>query len=405
MLDVRFFFGYHRSMKDQANLFSQNSDEFQPLPEQLRPRTLDDFVGHVSLIGKGTPLRTAIEKQTIPSMIFWGPPGSGKTTLAFIIANTIDAECVTISATSSGKKDLQEIVAAAKNNAELHHKKTIVFIDEIHRWNKAQQDALLPAVEKGLVTLIGATTENPSFSVNSALLSRVQIFVLKQHTDEDMATIIARAAKELKMKIPQEVEEIVIAFSNGDARTALNIVQLLHDTEITLTKEAVLDALEKTAVYDKTGEEHYNLISALHKSMRASDPDAALYWAGRMLQSGEDPRYLTRRIIRFASEDIGNSKPTALMLAIAAHQAVEQIGMPECTLAILQSVEYCARAPKSRAIDDAWVKIQQDMQDHPNEPVPMHLRNAPTKLMKELGYGKREQDSNLPANISDHKYI
>ncbi len=392
-------------MKDQSSLFADNTVGGEPLPEQLRPQTLDEFIGHLSLIGQGTPLRTMLEKGIVSSMIFWGPPGSGKTTLAHIIANTIDADVVSLSATSAGKKELQEIVAQARNNAELYQKKTIVFIDEIHRWNKAQQDALLPAVEKGVVTLIGATTENPSFSVNSALLSRVQIFVLKQHTDEAMTEIIERAAKHLQIALPEEVRDVVIAFSNGDARTALNIVQLLHDTEITLTKEAVLDALEKTAVYDKTGEEHYNLISALHKSMRASDPSAALYWAGRMLHSGEDPRYLTRRIIRFASEDIGNAKPTALMLAIAAHQAVEQIGMPECTLAILQSVDYCARAPKSRAIDDAWNQIQQDMQDHPNEPVPMHLRNAPTKLMKELGYGKREQDSNLPANLVDRQYI
>ncbi len=392
-------------MQDQSSLFGGSTAGNQPLPEQLRPQTLDAFIGHLSLIGEGAPLRTMLEKGIVSSMIFWGPPGSGKTTLAHIIANMIDADVVALSATSAGKKELQEIVTQARNNAELYQKKTIVFIDEIHRWNKAQQDALLPAVEKGVVTLIGATTENPSFSVNSALLSRVQIFVLKQHTDEAMAEIIDRAAEHLQIVLPEDVRAVVIAFSNGDARTALNIVQLLHDTDITLTKEAALEALEKTAVYDKTGEEHYNLISALHKSMRASDPSAALYWAGRMLQSGEDPRYLTRRIIRFASEDIGNAKPTALMLAIAAHQAVEQIGMPECTLAILQSVDYCARAPKSRAIDDAWNQIQQDMQDHPNEPVPMHLRNAPTKLMKELGYGKREQESNLPANIADRTYI
>lgn len=387
------------------NLFSQQAANHAPLADRLRPSQIADFVGHEDLIGENCMLRLSIEKDQVPSMIFWGPPGSGKTTLAFIIANSTNASFIQLSAVTAGKKDLKEVISQAQINLEQQHQKTILFIDEIHRWSKAQQDALLPAVESGVLTLIGATTENPSFEVISALLSRCQVFVLKQLDEENIITILKRACKQLEIKVSREVLEYLATLANGDARTAINTLEFAHQATEKITKKAIKDAVEKTFLYDKQGEQHFNMISALHKSMRDSDPNAALYWLARMLSGGEDPLYISRRVIRFASEDVGNEKPTGLVLAVAAYQACHFIGMPECNLALAQAVEYLARAPKSRNIDNAWQKIMQDIKNNPNEPVPMHLRNAPTKLMKELGYGERTQESNLPDNLANRKYL
>lgn len=387
------------------NLFSKQSSESAPLADRLRPEKLDGFIGHEELIGEGSILRQAIEKDEIPSMIFWGPPGSGKTTLANIIANLTDANFVQLSAVTAGKKDLKEVIEKAKQDAEFYQKKTILFIDEIHRWSKAQQDALLPVVEKGTLTLIGATTENPSFEVISALLSRSQVFVLKQLTNENIVTILKAALKELKIKVDDEVLEYLANLSNGDARTALNTLEFAHSSGKKITKDLIKDSVEKTFLYDKQGEEHFNMISALHKTMRDSDPDAALYYLARMLEAGDNPLYVARRVIRFASEDVGNEKPTGLVLAVAAYQTCHFLGMPECNLALAQAVEYLAKAPKSRRLDTAYSRIRKDIADNPHEPVPMHLRNAPTELMKELGYGQREQESNLPESLANRKYL
>ncbi|PIW36281.1 MAG: AAA family ATPase [Candidatus Kerfeldbacteria bacterium CG15_BIG_FIL_POST_REV_8_21_14_020_45_12] len=376
-----------------------------PLAEKLRPTSLDDFVGQEELIGPGTMLRELIERDEIPSMILWGPPGSGKTTLATIIAAATGSQFTQLSAVSTGKKDLKQVLEKAKTDREFYQKKSILFLDEIHRWNKGQQDALLPAVEKGDIVLIGATTENPSFEVNSALLSRTQVFVLKQLTEEQIGTLLKRAAGELKVKLPEDVVDFLASLANGDARTALNTLELAHQSGKPLTKTLIKESVQKTFLYDKSGEEHFNMISALHKTMRASDPNAALYWLARMLQSGEDPLYVARRIIRFASEDVGNEKPTGLVLAVAAYNTCHYLGMPECNLALAQAVEYLARAPKSRSLDSAWSAIMKDIIEEPNAPVPMHLRNAPTKLMKELGYGDRDQESNLPENLAGRVYL
>lgn len=387
-----------------SGLFKETT-EHAPLAERLRPETLDLYVGQEDLIGEGSLLRQLLEKDEIPSMIFWGPPGSGKTTLAHIIAQRTGSSFKQLSATSSGKKELKQVIEQAKHDAELYQKRTILFIDEIHRWNKAQQDALLPAVEKGTIILIGATTENPSFEVNSALLSRTHVFVLKQLSGEQIAEILQRGAQQLGVELNDELAEYISVLSNGDARTALNTLELAAQSGKELTKETIAASVQKTYIYDKSGEEHYNLISALHKTMRASDSNAALYWLGRMLESGEDPLYVARRVIRFASEDVGNAATNGLVLAVAAYQACHYMGMPECKLALAQAVEYLAKAPKSRALDDAMSAVQQDIQNYPHAPVPMHLRNAPTKLMKELGYGQREQESNLPEGLADRTYI
>lgn len=387
------------------NLFSAQSASQAPLADRLRPQTLEEFVGQEQLVGPGAVLSGALRRDKLPSMIFWGPPGSGKTTLAHIIAQTTQAKFVQLSAVSSGKADLQRVLEQAQKDLEFYHKKTILFVDEIHRWNKAQQDALLPAVEKGVVIFIGATTENPSFEVNSALLSRCQVFVLKALDEKQLVEILKRGAAALKIKVDIELLTFITAFSNGDARQALNILEFAASSGKKISKQSIKDSLQKTLVYDKQAEQHYNLISALHKTMRASDPDAALYWLARMLTAGEDPIYIARRVVRFASEDVGNAAPTGLVLAMAAQQACHLLGMPECNLALAQAVEYLAKAPKSRKLDDAWAAIQADIQNYPNQEVPMHLRNAPTKLMKDLGYGKRQQSSNLPANLQDKKYL
>lgn len=386
-------------------LFSQKNDGARPLAEHMRPESFDQYVGQEDLVGANSALRKALEKDDVPSMILWGPPGSGKTTLAHIIAHHTESQFFQLSAVSSGKKDLLAVIADAEKARDFHSKKSILFIDEIHRWSKAQQDALLPYVEKGVVTLIGATTENPSFEIISALLSRCQVFVLEQLTEEQIMHIVKTACEKLDVTAEEEVLQYLAALSNGDARSALNTLEFAAQAGEALTKETIKDSVQKTLVYDKHGEQHFNLISALHKSMRASDVDASLYWLGRMLASGENPVYIARRVVRFASEDVGNQKPTGLALAVAAYQACHFLGMPECNLALAQAVEYLARAPKSRALDTAMSRIQKDIEDHPNEPVPMHLRNAPTKLMKELGYGERQQESNLPHNLAGTTYI
>lgn len=386
-------------------LFTKNTGLHAPLADTLRPTDFVSYVGQEDLVGRDSVLRAALERDDVPSMILWGPPGCGKTTLAMIIANVTQSSFIQISAVSSGKKDLMKIIDDAKASNEFYQKKTIVFVDEIHRWNKAQQDALLPYVENGILTLIGATTENPSFEINSALLSRCQVFVLKQLNDEHMLNILQRAAAHAKKDIPTEVLEEIIQLSNGDARSGLNTLEFAMHSGKTITPELVRESIQKTQLYDKSGEQHFNMISALHKSMRASDPSASLYWLARMLEGGEDPLYVARRVVRFASEDVGNAKPTGLVLATAAFDACHTLGMPECALALAQAVDYLARAPKSRALDDAWHAIAEDIRNYPNEPVPMHLRNAPTQLMKDVGYGTREQESNLPANLADKTYI
>ncbi len=386
-------------LKDQ-----KEKEKQAPLAELMRPRALEDFVGQDELVGEGSALRTLLELDAIPSMIFWGPPGVGKTTLARIIAGRTKSRFVALSATTSGIADLKRAVEEARERRALHGERTIVFIDEIHRWNKAQQDAFLPHVEDGTVTLIGATTENPSFEVNSALLSRSRVFVLKALSVEAIEAMLKRAlalVKERgvyphKIKVDKEALKYLATIANGDGRSALNGLELgLRSVRpdakgvVYLKKEALAKTLQKNhLLYDRQGEEHYNIISALHKSMRGSDTDAALYWLGRMLEAGEDPLYVARRIVRFASEDVGLADPNALVQAVAAYQACHQIGMPECNVILAQAVAYLARAPKSNALYVAYGRVQRDIAEHPNEGVPLHLRNAPTKLMKNLGYGQ-----------------
>lgn len=387
-------------------LFSSNVATGQPLAEQLRPQQLADFIGQHQLVGEQGTIRRLIDNNAMVSMIFWGPPGSGKTTLATIIANLTKSKFITISAVSSGVKDLRAIIERAQTDKELHAQSTIVFVDEIHRWNKAQQDALLPYIEKGIITLIGATTENPSFELNSALLSRCQVFVFEKLAAEDMMNIISSAAP----NISHDVAETIMNVADGDARVALNTIEMLQKTYpdlSSITKADVQDTLKKVALrYDKSGDEHYNLISALHKTMRAGDANAAVYWCGRMLSSGEDPLYVMRRVVEFAAEDIGNADPQALPLCVAAYQSAHFLGMPEGKYGIYQAVAYCAQAKKSRAVYDAAQAIEQDIAETPNDSVPMHLRNAPTKLMRELGYGKKDKgESNLPEHLAGREYL
>lgn len=417
------------------NLFDLKAEKEKhktaPLAELMRPRTLDEFVGQDELVGEGSALRTLLELDAIPSMIFWGPPGVGKTTLARIIAGMTKSRFIPLSATTSGIADLKKAVEEARDRRALHGERTIVFIDEIHRWNKAQQDAFLPHVEDGTVILIGATTENPSFEVNSALLSRTRVFVLKPLEPGAIEMVLRRALgliKErgnypYKIKIEKEAVRYLSMVANGDARAALNGLELALRSNrpnernmINLKKEQLEKALQKThLLYDRQGEEHYNIISALHKSMRGSDADAALYWLGRMLEAGEDPLYVARRLVRFASEDIGLADPQALVQAVAAYQAAHQIGMPECNVILAQCVVYLAKAPKSNALYVAYGRVQRDIRERPNEGVPLHLRNAPTKLMKEIGYGKGykynpnfkepvEQEY-LPESLKHRKYF
>lgn len=374
-----------------------------PLADRLRPEILEEFEGQEELIGQGKMLRNLIQNDEIPSMIFWGPPGSGKTTLARIIAKMTKSEFIQMSATASGLADLRKIISAAQSGRKFNNRRTILFIDEIHRWNKSQQDSLLPYVENGTITLIGATTENPSFEVNSALLSRSRVFVLKSLAAENIKNILKRAISDkvrgygaLDVQILDKTLDYLSGVANGDARIALNALEFAVKASrkegqkmIQLNQETIREALQKThLLYDRAGEEHYNIISALHKSMRGSDADAALYWLGRMLEAGEDPLYVARRLVRFASEDIGLAEPNALVQATTAYTACHYLGMPECNVILAQAVAYLARAPKSNELYTAYGEVQRDIKETENEPVPLHLRNAPTDLMKDLGYGK-----------------
>lgn len=412
----------------QASIFDNEVRKNKPLADRMRPKTLDEFVGQEHLLGKGKLLRELIEKDNITSMILWGPPGVGKTTLAMIIANMTNSKFVTFSAVLSGIKEIKEIMAKAELDA-MYGTRTVVFIDEIHRFNKAQQDAFLPHVEKGNIILIGATTENPSFEVNSALLSRSKVFVMKPLTEEDLLVLLKRALRDKERGLGMYDIEIsgdqlkkIALFANGDARVALNTLEIavmgakVIEGERIVTDDILADAMQKkTLLYDKQGEEHYNLISAFHKSLRNSDWDAAVYWLARMLEAGEDPLYIARRMIRFASEDIGLADPQALEMAVAAYNACHYIGIPECSVNLAQVAIYLALAPKSNAVYMAYNKAKKDAEETIAESVPIHLRNAPTKLMKELGYGKGYKYAHdfeekvtdmqcLPDNLKDRKY-
>ncbi|MFA5360371.1 MAG: replication-associated recombination protein A [Candidatus Paceibacterota bacterium] len=397
-------------------------DKSKLLADRMRPNDLSDFLGQDELVGKGKLLRQAIESDKIPSMIFWGPPGSGKTTLAYIIAQKTKSEFKQISAVSSGLKDLRDILREAEANKRLGVK-TIFFIDEIHRWNKSQQDALLPHIEKGSIILIGATTENPSFEVVGPLLSRCRVFVLKQLSKTHLFKILKRALEdkenglgELKIKINDEVVNLIAGMSNGDARIALNVLEYASSLSKNITESIVKESFQKSNLfYDKDGEEHYNIISALHKSMRGSDANAALYWLARMLEAGEDPLYIARRLIRFASEDIGLANSQALEQAVAAYEACHFIGVPECNVVLAQAVVYMAKCKKSNDLYTAYEKAAADVKKFGNLPVPLHIRNAPTSLMKNLGYGKgykyspnynyKEKQEYFPPELKGRKYI
>ena len=385
-----------------------------PLAAYFRPKDLTEFCGQEKIINENSWLYQAIKADRVPSLIFWGPPGSGKTTLAFIIAKETKAEFVELSATSSGVKDLKIIVERAKENKRLGQK-TILFIDEIHRWNKSQQDALLPQVENGVNTLIGATTENPSFAVNGALLSRLKVVVLEALSESDLEKIIKLATKKLNLKLKKEIISLIARLANGDARRGLSILEsaIEHQGEITL--ELIKDIINKPGLlYDKSGEEHYNLISAFHKSMRGGNADAAIYYLARMLEAGEDPLYIARRMIRFASEDIGLANNSALMLTISVYEACQKTGLPECAVNLAHGAIYLAKSPKSIAAYQAYNNVCQEVETSGNLPVPLHLRNAPTKLMKDLGYAKDykytplEDDSDqsyLPDKIKNKKFF
>lgn len=360
----------------------------KPLATILRPNSLKNFFGQEKIIGNNSWLKLAIEKDQVPSLIFWGPPGSGKTTLAFIIASETKAEFKSISATDSGKKDLKEIVDRAETNKRLGVK-TILFIDEIHRWNKAQQDALLPQVENGVLILIGATTENPSFSVNSALLSRLKVVILEALDENDLSLIIARGAKELGLKVDKKIVKLIARLGQGDARRSLNLLESAFESGRELSVDLIKEIVNKPQLnYDKKGDEHYNIISALHKSMRGGDVKASVYWAARMVEAGEDPLFIARRMIRFASEDIGLANNSALMIANATYDACRNIGLPECSVNLAHCAMYLAKSPKSIAAYKTYNITVEEIRTSGNLSVPIHLRNAPTKLMKDLGYGE-----------------
>ena len=394
-----------------------------PLAERLRPRDLDEFVGQPHLLGKGKILNILLAQGAIPSLILWGPPGCGKTTLARIFARRLEANFVSFSAVLSGVKELRAVIEEAKENKRYAGPATILFVDEIHRFNKAQQDAFLPHVETGLITLIGATTENPSFEIVSPLLSRCKVLVLKPLDKTALETLVKKALIDrerglgrLELSIEAKAEEILIQRSDGDGRTLFNNLEVAAELAVsarpegkgaTITAAIVEEGIQQKALrYDRAGEEHYNLISAFHKSLRGSDPDAALYWMARMLAAGEDPHYIARRIIRFASEDVGNADPHALTLAINALKAFDFLGPPEGELALAQAALYLATAPKSNAVYAAFGKAQADARKFGTVPVPMHIRNAPTKLMKEIGYGKGYRYAHdYPEGIADQEYM
>ena len=372
-------------------LFSTPSDE--PLAARMRPRSLDDFAGQEHLIAPGRILRRIIDSDSIPSMIFWGPPGVGKTSLASIIAGKTQAHFINFSAVTSGIKDIREVMKQAEANRNFGER-TILFVDEIHRFNKAQQDAFLPFVEKGSIILIGATTENPSFEINGALLSRCRVFVLKPLSVSNIVKLLKRALLLLNVSAGDDLLESAAVFANGDARSALSLLEMMamnSEDSIITTEVFEQCTSRKSLLYDKSGEEHYNLISALHKSMRNSDPDAAVYWLARMLEAGEDPLYIARRVVRFASEDVGLAEPGALAMAVAAYQACHFLGMPECSVHLTQAVIHMSIAPKSNSLDAAYHAARADALQSLAEPVPLHLRNAPTRLMRELEYGKGYQ--------------
>ena len=406
------------SLFDDEERAAPQASSSGPLADRLRPASLDEIVGQGHLLDPGKPLRTAIEHDQVPSMILWGPPGVGKTTLAQIIARMTKSDFIPFSAVLSGIKEIKEIMAAAER-AKRRGRRTILFVDEIHRFNKAQQDAFLPHVEHGNVTLIGATTENPSFEVISALLSRSRVFVLRALTDEDIVAVLRRAIEKEGFNVEEDALSAIALLANGDARTALNVLELAVEATANhgqVTKQLVQEASQKTLLYDKGGEEHYNIISALHKSLRNSDVDAALYWLARMLESGEDPLYVARRLVRFASEDIGVADPQALRVALDAKQAYEFIGLPEGKLALAQCVIYLAAAPKSNSVYTAYSAVADEVEHTRAEPVPLHIRNAPTGLMKNLGYGKGYQYSHdvegkvadmdcLPDSLRGRKYF
>ena len=413
---------------EQMSLFNmEDRPETSPLASRLRPQSLDEFVGQKHLVGPGRLLRRLIERDEISSMIFWGPPGVGKTTLARIIANKTKADFIDFSAVTSGIKEIKEVMQRAQSSRYMGVR-TLVFVDEIHRFNKAQQDAFLPYVEKGSIILVGATTENPSFEINAALLSRCKVFVLKALEEDDILQLLNHALKSpsgfgnQKVEISQDQLKVIARFANWDARTALNTLEMaVLNGEISAEKMTVTDEViaqctsRRSLLYDKTGEEHYNMISALHKSMRNSDPDGAVYWMCRMLDGGEDPLYIARRLIRFASEDVGMADPQALSIAVAAYQACHFNGMPECDVNLTQAVVYLSMAPKSNALYTACEAAKKDIKKRPAEPVPLHIRNAPTKLMEELHYGegyiyahdtkeKLAKMTCLPDSLSGHTY-
>jgi putative ATPase len=412
-------FGKGRNeLRKQKDLFERKSKELfkreAPLADRMRPQTLDEFVGQDHLLGHGKILRQAIESDHLPSMILWGPPGSGKTTLAMIIATTTGAQFLAFSAVLSGVKEIKEVIKEAEEEWTYNKRQTILFVDEIHRFNKAQQDAFLPHVEKGTIILIGATTENPSFEVISPLLSRTKVFTLQALKEEEVELILKRGLTDKERGLGQyttviepEVFEGICRIANGDARIALNTLEMIvltgpPDQKGTryINKKDLEEVLQRKAfLYDKSGEEHYNLISAFHKSLRGSDPDAALYWLGRMLEAGEDPLYIARRMIRFASEDVGIADPQALQVAVAAMEAFHFIGLPEGDLALAQAAVYLATAPKSNALYAGYLRVKKDVRELENMPVPLHIRNAPTRLMEDLGYGK---DYKYPHDYPDH---